>query len=119
MTRLSRLALRANGKAVVQMPAALVRVRAPYLKEPAYGGFFAFCSPETSSPFRKQKKPENVSAFSGFFLLMKQQRRALSVQFQPLTLLFMMNAKARIICMQTINGRFSVENVNKRCVCVH
>jgi hypothetical protein len=42
MTRLNRLALRANGKAVVQTPAALVRVRAPYLKKPAYGGFFAF-----------------------------------------------------------------------------
>ncbi len=42
MTRLDRLALRANGKAVVQTPAALVRVRAPNLKKPAYGGFFAF-----------------------------------------------------------------------------
>jgi len=42
MTRLNRLALRANGIAVVQTPAALVRVRAPYLKKPAYGGFFAF-----------------------------------------------------------------------------
>ena len=48
MTRLNRLALRANGKAVVQTPAALVRVRAPYLEEPAYGGFFAFC--DTDSP---------------------------------------------------------------------
>ena len=42
MTRLNRLALRANGTAVVQTPAALVRVRAPYLKKPAYDGFFAF-----------------------------------------------------------------------------
>ena len=49
MTRLDRLALRANGKAVVQTPAALVRVRAPYLKKPAYGGFFAFR--DTDSPY--------------------------------------------------------------------
>jgi hypothetical protein len=39
MTRLNRLALRANGKAVVQTPAALVRVRAPYLKNPPMSVF--------------------------------------------------------------------------------
>jgi hypothetical protein len=59
MTRLSRLALRANGTAVVQTPAALVRVRAPYLKKPAYGGFFALL---------ESKKGRRMSQHSSAFL---------------------------------------------------
>jgi hypothetical protein len=37
------LTLRANAKALFNpVQAPVVRVRAPYLEEPAYGGFFAF-----------------------------------------------------------------------------
>jgi hypothetical protein len=37
------LTLRANAKALFNpAQAPVVRVRAPYLEEPAYGGFFAF-----------------------------------------------------------------------------
>jgi hypothetical protein len=79
MTRLNRLALRANGIAVVQTPAALVRVRAPNLKKPAYGGFFAFCvSPGPGTRFKE------TSLTAGFFafclkLIAKKGRRTLNI----------------------------------------
>ncbi|WP_421413984.1 hypothetical protein ACOMDM_21725 [Serratia plymuthica] len=44
------LTLRANAEALFNLAQApVVRVRAPYLEEPAYGGFFAFWNMDSPS----------------------------------------------------------------------